>query len=51
MVASHDALSAFTLFTAPLQDVINRLRAVGVELSGYRAGLANLSDGAGHNCI
>jgi hypothetical protein len=29
MVAPYDMLPAFTLFTAHLQDVINRLRAVG----------------------
>jgi hypothetical protein len=29
MVAPHDTLSAFTLFTAPLQDAISRLCAVG----------------------
>ena len=45
MVAPHDTLSAFTVFTAPLQDVINRLRAVGEKLSGYRARMATLSDG------
>jgi hypothetical protein len=29
MVVSNDALSAFTVFTAFLKDMINRLRAVG----------------------
>jgi hypothetical protein len=46
MVASHDTMSAFTVVTEPGQDMIIRLRAVGKNLNGYRAGQANLSDGA-----